>query len=178
MITRKDTGCRLAGEKGQKADEFVTRSQLVAGDSMEITPDGNYDLFFNSTLNFHIASKTFNAASVKSSFSTAMEVLPSLLPDKYYAIHKITHKELYGSVAFNGGLGAAFIYAFDGIPYITGETTIGYGMDMIEDILVLGSLVSAPSVLGMGFYCGLKNSDIALGDGQIKVDIIYSIMDW
>lgn len=49
-IKRIDVGNRLAGEKSQKPDEFITQSQPVAKEGIDINQQANFDLWFSSTL--------------------------------------------------------------------------------------------------------------------------------
>ena len=45
---RKDLGVRTAGEKAQKPDEFLTRSQLVPGTNITFDYLGNWDIKINA----------------------------------------------------------------------------------------------------------------------------------
>lgn len=47
-LGRKDIGIRLGGEKGRKADEFLTRSQLVPGNNIYFDYLANWDIRINA----------------------------------------------------------------------------------------------------------------------------------
>ena len=44
MINRIDLFARTAGEKAQKPDEFITKSQLVAGSRITLEDQENFDI--------------------------------------------------------------------------------------------------------------------------------------
>ncbi len=48
MAKRIDLLSRVAGEKSQKPDEFITRSQLCAGSGITLDPEDNHDIVVNS----------------------------------------------------------------------------------------------------------------------------------
>lgn len=60
MISRIDMGTRVSGEKAKLADEFVTRSQLMAGSGITIVSEANNDLTIMSSSDSHIRSLANN----------------------------------------------------------------------------------------------------------------------
>ena len=50
-MKRIDLFARTAGEKAQKPDEFITKSQLVAGSRVTLEPQDNHDIKINASGN-------------------------------------------------------------------------------------------------------------------------------
>lgn len=60
MLPRSDTGGRKAGEKAQLPDEFITRSQIVAGTNIRFDYLDNHDIVINA-----LGARTVNGQAVR-----------------------------------------------------------------------------------------------------------------
>lgn len=148
MVERIEFGLPVAGEKARKADEFVTKSQIVAGDNVEITTDDNGDLLINATTDGGgIADGTVNHSTLRWDGTdwvenTKVQTHDSSMTVKYSSTIYAGISASLSSAALNGQLGSnnTFYIGITGLKFIN---LVNGGVARFS-VDLQGNIVSSP----------------------------------